>query len=181
MFRKRTGATGLAAVALFALLSLAGCASSSTGEVASLEGTESESSPEKSKSPSDGGALAFAQCMREHGVDVPDPDPNGRGNVSINIPPDMSQDEVDAAFAACEDLMDGGGEAASADDVALMRKYSACMRENGVKDFPDPGPDGSIRFDASTESDDAAAMSDGFETADKVCSKLLPARAGEGA
>lgn len=48
---------------------------------------------------------AQAKCMREHGVDMPDPDPNNPYPAFGG--PDVDQDTVQKAFEAC---MGGGGQ-----------------------------------------------------------------------
>lgn len=51
--------------------------------------------------------LAFAQCMRDTGVDWPDPDPNG-GN-TIALPDDVDPETVDAAIGKCSEEAFGAG------------------------------------------------------------------------
>jgi hypothetical protein len=58
--------------------------------------------------------LAFAQCMREHGVEMPDPEFGEGGKVQMRIggpggPGEMDQPAVEAAQEACQDEMPGGG------------------------------------------------------------------------
>ncbi|WP_350273903.1 hypothetical protein [Kribbella sp. HUAS MG21] len=51
--------------------------------------------------------LAFAQCMRDHGADVPDPDPNGGfGGKGL----DRSDPDVKAALEACHDKLPNAGQ-----------------------------------------------------------------------
>jgi hypothetical protein len=38
-------------------------------------------------------ALAFAKCMREHGIDMPDPTFNGDGGISIELPSQVKSDD----------------------------------------------------------------------------------------
>jgi hypothetical protein len=63
-------------------------------------------------------ALAFAKCMREHGIDMPDPTFNSEGHISISIPGPKGGDPTGPmpqafqdAQQACQHLMDlpGGG------------------------------------------------------------------------
>ncbi|MDF2709588.1 MAG: hypothetical protein K0R62_5240 [Nonomuraea muscovyensis] len=90
--------------------------------------------------------LKFAQCMREHGVDMDDPDPDG----AIRIKARKGQEKaVDEAQKACEHFMEGavGGPKGKPDKEALDRavKLAQCMREHGI-DVADPGSDGRIRL-----------------------------------
>jgi hypothetical protein len=48
--------------------------------------------------------VKFAQCMRAHGVNVPDPKPNGGPSL---IKPQGSKAKVDAAQKACQSLLPG--------------------------------------------------------------------------
>src|SRR4029079_11495076 len=62
-------------------------------------------------------ALAFAQCMREHGVDMPDPrfDADGRVSIMIGGPdtPRIDPDVMQAAQEACGGMMGPAGPAVS--------------------------------------------------------------------
>ena len=86
------------------------------------------------------GFLAFARCMRSHGVThFPDPGP-GRG---IQVPAgiDTSSPAFRAAQSECRHLMPGGGPPqghASAGQLREMVTISRCMRAHGVTGFPDP-------------------------------------------
>ncbi|MBJ7358777.1 hypothetical protein [Nocardioides sp.] len=87
--------------------------------------------------------LKFAQCMREHGVDMPDPEPGG--GIHINgegIP----EEQVDAAHEACQKWMDmampeDGGRELTEEEKQSFLDMAACMRDRGY-DFPDPEFDG---------------------------------------
>ena len=84
--------------------------------------------------------LKFAQCMREHGVDMPDPDPNG-GGVRIGGE-GTSQDVMEAAQAACQKWMDmaepeDGGHELTEEEKQQFLDMAACMRDHGY-DFPAP-------------------------------------------
>jgi hypothetical protein len=87
--------------------------------------------------------LKFAQCMREHGVDMPDPSPGG--GIRVNGE-GMSEDQMEAAQAACQKWMDmaepeGGGDELSEEEKQSFLDMAACMRERGYN-FPDPTFDG---------------------------------------
>ena len=87
--------------------------------------------------------LKFAQCMREHGVDMPDPEPGG--GVSINGE-GLSREQMEAAQSACQKWMDmaepeDGGHELTEEEKQSFLDMAACMRERGY-DFPDPEFDG---------------------------------------
>ena len=111
----------------------------------------------------------FARCMREHGVDVADPQTSGGGagggGVMIEIGDGIDPEEMEAAQEACQPLMaDAIGDFEPPDPEELERmqeqmlEFAKCMREHGV-DFPDPvfsGDGASIQI-----SGEAAIGSDG--------------------
>jgi hypothetical protein len=88
--------------------------------------------------------LKFAQCMREHGVDMADPEPGG--GVRINGK-GLSEEQMESAQAACQEYMDmarpedGGGGELTEEEKQSFLDMAACMREHGYN-FPDPEFDG---------------------------------------
>jgi hypothetical protein len=93
---------------------------------------------------SDDAALAYAQCMRDNGyAEFPDPTP-GKG-MQFLINPETAP-RFHKAAAACRDLAPAGlgNEAATPEQLDALVKLSQCVRENGLPDFPDPGPQGSF-------------------------------------
>ncbi len=114
-------------------------------EVASL-GTEPDapvgSEVTASSAPADPeeAQLAFAECMREHGVDMPDP--GAEGGIAIEVTPE-TEDEMNAAMEDCQPLLENARGAIEPDpeQEAEMREqvleFTECMREQGI-DMPDP-------------------------------------------
>ena len=89
-------------------------------------------------------ALKFAECMRSNGVkDFPDPDASRPLTIDA-IANGSSLDTNTAAFkeaiSACKDLEPPGftGVERSAQQQSASLMFAQCIRENGVKDFPDP-------------------------------------------
>jgi hypothetical protein len=124
-------------------------------------------------------ALEHARCMREHGVDVPDPKP-GKGGIVL-VGPEQAGDPARAerAIKACEKhLRDLPPPKLSEEQKAEMRKgalaHARCMRAEGI-DMPDPqfGPDGSITM--RIEGEDAPNPDDPkVRAAQEKCSKHMP-------
>jgi hypothetical protein len=86
----------------------------------------------------------FAQCMRDNGIDMPDPDPDtGRPRFGGTIT-DANRDKFQAAMQKCRTLLPNGGVRPSLDaaQIEQIRQYAQCMRDNGV-DMPDPDPNAS--------------------------------------
>ena len=181
MFRRqRHAASGLAALALLATFALAGCAPASPTGVASLDGgTGATNTPEESNEPREGDQVKFAECMREHGIDMPDPEPDsdGGGGLSVAIPQGTSKEEADAAIEACKEFMPGGGEPvkASPEQLAAMREFAKCMRENGIENFPDPSADGGIQIGSNRDDPNSIdPESQEFQDAQRTCEDLMP-------
>ena len=122
----------LAALTLVALIG-AGCSSgSSTGNGSSGGNSHRDK------------AVKFAACMRENGVSA-FPDPDASGELTIDaIANGTSLDPSTATFkraiGACKDLEPEGftGRKRSAEQQASALEFAQCVRENGVRDFPDP-------------------------------------------
>jgi hypothetical protein len=119
-------------------------------------------------------ALKQAECMRRHGIDVPDPKPNG----GIMITGDSGNPEQLArAQRACEKEVGkppappqmSGKDQREFRQAAL--KHARCMRQQGV-DFPDPtfGPNGTVKIEIKPGAGpDNAAV----QAAEAKCRKLL--------
>jgi hypothetical protein len=135
------------AAATFALVSA--CGSSPKGnQVASLS---EPARPSDQQQANDGRSdedkvRDFTKCMKEHGVDIPEPagapGPGGGGGISIEIQGGgEDKEKIDAANEACRPLLPNGGEPPKLDAQQLdeMRKMAQCMREHGVN-MPDPDP-----------------------------------------
>lgn len=87
-------------------------------------------------------ALVYAQCIRDNGyTEFPDPDPEG--GFKFLIDPE-SGPRFRAASEACRDLAPEGmrDEGVAPEQLEALMKLSQCVRENGVPEFPDPGPKG---------------------------------------
>ena len=130
-------------------LALAGCGGGSSGKsVASVTASASASaSPSSSFQPG-----AFAKCMRENGVaDFPDPDANGQYDLPKDIDP-TSQSFKDAQ-QKCQQYNGPGNQGRPADAWAKadQLKYAACMRQNGIPNFPDPDASGGVQLPSGVD------------------------------
>jgi len=121
-------------------------------------------------------ALAYARCMRAHGV--PDfPDPDGNGNFSL--PGSVSSQET-AANHVCNHLLNTGTQLNAAQTQHALRqlvRYARCMRAHGVPGFPDPeitsggiGVPGGFTFD--TAGRDLDQKSPKYQAASRACQSL---------
>jgi hypothetical protein len=142
MSRKLRPVAAIALVALTSLIS-AGCGSNAPSETgtASSAGTASTASSTGTggtKNATDQDKLVkLAECIRGHGVPhFPDPDAKGDFAFGIDVSPAVWKKAVDA----CKDLAPPGafsGKRSPKQQSAALR-FAQCVRENGVKDFPDP-------------------------------------------
>jgi hypothetical protein len=141
-----------------------------------------------------GSPIAFAKCMRAHGVpNFPDPGANGNGGFAIQATQragsgsSMTVDGVtvnapafQSAMQTCSKLMPGGG-APSAAQSAKMRAaalaMSRCMRAHGVTNFPDPkfgtGPGGGVSVRIGGPGSGIDPSSPAFQAAQKICMPLM--------
>ena len=90
-------------------------------------------------------AVKFAECMRTDG-DGAFPDPDASGALTIDaVANGSSVDTSSAAFkqalSTCKDLEPSGftGHERSPQEQKAALEFAQCIRDNGVKDFPDPG------------------------------------------
>jgi hypothetical protein len=132
----------LAALAMVPLV-IAGCSNGSAENGnGSSGGNKNATNHEK--------GVKFAQCMRDNGV-TEFPDPNASGELTIDgVVNGSSLDTTTAAWktaiSACRDLQPPGftGHKRSAQAQENALKFAQCMRDNGIKDFPDPTPNGPL-------------------------------------
>jgi hypothetical protein len=130
-------------------------------------------SPTQSLSPADA-ALKFAQCMRQNGVQMADPDTSG-GGVGIKVQSNPSdRTKMEAAMKKCQQFTQAGGKLGNADDPKVrdqMLKFAQCMRQHGVQ-MADPKPGEGITLSGKPGSE--AKM----QAAQKACQQYAPGQGG---
>ena len=178
--RTRTTAPTLALVVVTALLGACGGGGDDDG-VASLSGAgtdgEGATSTTLSEEEQQEAMLDWAECMREQGLDVPDPQFGEDGEVMVQVGGGPGGDEGDddgdagdpqpdrqafeAAREECGDPPALGSfteeEREEMEEDAL--EFAECMRDEGIADFPDPdfsnlGPGQGPTTDVQTAEDD---------------------------
>lgn len=97
-------------------------------------------------------ALAFAQCMRDEGIDWPDPTTAADGSIDITggaAGPDGNSDidpqstEVSTAFDVCGPMIEGAsflpgdGDGFDAESQDRFLEFAQCLRDQGL-DVEDP-------------------------------------------
>lgn len=91
-------------------------------------------------------ALEFAQCLRDEGIDVTDPEVGADGSIDLlsifgDVDPGSVSDDQQAAGELCADLLEGtnllpGQDDLSANEAALL-DFAQCLRDEGI-DVTDP-------------------------------------------
>jgi hypothetical protein len=115
----------IAACALFA----ASCGGDGDGASAASGERPSEAEFERARE-------AFAQCMREQGIDFPDP--GSGGPVQIDAPPEKLREAEKACAKYREDIEPPElSEEQQQEFKEAALAHARCMREHGI-DFPDP-------------------------------------------
>jgi hypothetical protein len=153
----------LAGLVLLPLLAfgLTGCGSGANTGIATAGGSgtpTTETGPSPAANVTDR-LRQYAECLRQHGVQVPDPDQGKSVQLSQpNLP------QAKAAAAACQQYAVSGAGDKAAQNVAHDRAYAQCMRQHGFPTFPDPDPNTGLTIPKSI------VRSPNFAAADRVCS-----------
>ena len=139
----------VAAALIIALGMTAACGDSDKGDdgglpdAAGASTSASASADDETDLDPEDAMLKFAECMRDQGVDVPDPTPGGGLHVDGR---GLSRDQMEAANEACQKWMDmaepeDAGEPLTEEEKQSFLDMAACMRERGWN-YPDPTFDG---------------------------------------
>ena len=169
----------------------AACGGDEAGnEVATLESTATSLSPDTTQPAeqvefSEDQALEFSQCMRDQGLDFPDPTLDADGNLTMGdldmavfgSTPDEVRANLEGAMDDCSEYLEGvsfgGGQMPDLVELQdTFLEFSACMRENGY-DIPDPdfsggGMGGFFEMGENINPDDPA-----FQTALTECQSIF--------
>lgn len=161
--------------ALALLLFVAACGSENNNNgIATVGGTPTAGPTAAALSQQEQG-LKYVACMREQGIEMPDPDPQ-TGRIMMRFGPGTDRAKVQAAQEACKALAPAGMGGQGQGDPQMaenMRKFAQCMRDNGVESFPDP-EGGAMRLDP------ASAQDPDFQAARAKCSAQHLPQAGGG-
>jgi hypothetical protein len=191
---KRHLTIGTLALACLTMMAACGSADANgTGQVASLAdssgatttttaaggdstGTDKEADAQQAM-------LDFARCMREQGIDMPDPQFSSEGGGMFSVGqsgPDSPIDraKLDGAQKACQSYLDKVDANRPPPDPAKVEEqkqqmlaFAQCMRDHGI-DFPDPEFDttgGGLTVQMGGPGMDPA--SPGFKEANDTCAK----------
>jgi hypothetical protein len=157
-------------------LAMAGCGGGNSDGVASLGGNDKATTSTRAGGGKDfrQAALAYARCMRQHGIAMPDPKFDAQGRMAQQNPPGVGPGDpkYDAAEQACKQYLPGGGEPAKPDPQVQqqMLAYARCLRQHGVN-IPDPKPGGGIDANGANG---ANPNDPKFKAADQACQQYQP-------
>jgi hypothetical protein len=183
--RISTRLTLVAVVPLMALLAAAcgGTGNASTGASTGASAAEREAA-----------LLNFSKCMRQHGVNIPDPTVDANGNVQLRPPQGSSagatngstqsasqRQKFQTAQNACRKYLQGVFQGFSQADRTKLQdaavKYAQCMRAHGYNlpdpnfnSQPSPGSGGAVRggpFSNVNRNDPA------FKKANQACQSIF--------
>jgi hypothetical protein len=115
--------------------------------------------------------LAYARCMRQQGVNMPDPKFDADGRTEWQLPSGMRKDDprLMAAQQACKQYRPNGGQAQrpSPQQQQQMLAFARCMRRHGIN-LPDPKPDGRVDMRGINRDDPR------FKAAERACPGFRP-------
>jgi hypothetical protein len=137
------------ALGLLLVLGLTGCGGRDGDDgVATAGGTATAGSSPTAEKDGYEAMLDHVKCMREQGVDMPDPERDGEA-INMRVPEGTSKEKVEAATEKCRQYLPNGGvpEKADPEQLERARQASQCIREHGFPNFPDPDENGGIRID----------------------------------
>jgi hypothetical protein len=127
--------------------------------------------------------LKWAQCMRQHGVNVPDP-VNGRIDIRVTPPPGASpgsgpvtdnNSQFQDAQNACKQYQPNGGNGGSGPSQQQLdqaTKFAQCMRAHGIPMQDPTTQGGGIQFRGGGQGVDP--QSSQFQQAQQACAKYQP-------
>jgi hypothetical protein len=164
-------AISVVAIAGLALLA-AGCGGG--GSPGAASGTSSTTTATTS---AQNGALAFARCLRSHGLpNWPDPTAGGAFDKSKLRQTGYSVSQVRAVEdGPCKHLQPASpaSPTITAADRTDYLEAAGCMRSHGFPNFPDPTfPNGSVQTNIPSSIDQDSPS---FKSAATICTKLIPA------
>lgn len=175
---KRIDGRRVAGVVAIALLATACTGGSKGAAVAQLSATATHALTSPAASPQATGALAFARCMRAHGLPKwPDPEGNGIFDKSKLRAAGYSTAQTRAVEdGPCNGVLPTAGPVPSPTiSVQDQQDYIdavACMRAHGISNFPDPAfSGGHVTLVPPPGIDTNSTL---FMQAQHVCQQLIP-------
>ncbi|WP_225803026.1 hypothetical protein [Streptomyces sp. NK15101] len=183
-----------AAVTAFALTGCGGDGGDETGKIPTAgDGTSSAGTGKGTAGGGNGkdevavyieGVRAYVKCLRENGIDAPDPDANGQvelgdaGALKKNPTFVKAQQKCSSLHPPVPAEIERRlAPKLTPEQIKKQFEYADCMQKNGAPDFPDPEPDGNVYGDVQWDSSTAAA-----KRAARTCAPIIgnPVEQGPG-
>ncbi|KOG08920.1 MULTISPECIES: hypothetical protein [Streptomyces] len=121
------------------------------------------------------GRRAYVKCLRENGIDAPDPDANGQVDLGDGValkknPTFRTASEKCAPLSppVPEEIERRLAPKLTPEQIKTQFAFADCMQKNGAPDFPDPAPDGNVYGDVQWDSTTAAA-----KQAARTCAPII--------
>ncbi|MEU9232169.1 hypothetical protein [Streptomyces subrutilus] len=108
-------------------------------------------------------AVKMRQCLREHGIDAPDPKP-GQDPRGMTVGGGVDPEKMQEAMKACGMGGPGSGKEPTQEEKDKELKWIRCMRDNGIQ-LKDPEYNGGARTGIEIPQGQEKA----FEDAQKKC------------
>ena len=154
-------------VPLFATGTACGDEERATGVASALSERDTATASPSDEPSTDNAQIAYARCLRDHGVEVADPAPGESVKIEGAKTPTLR-----VALEACRTLAPAS-ELGDKLDPAQLLAYSVCIRANGFPEFPDPDAEGELLIPKSV------VRMPAFEAAERVCAGQLGKPSGE--
>jgi hypothetical protein len=174
MTRTRTGLMLVPGLLLALALAVAGCGGGNSNGVASLGGDKATptTSAGGSGDPRQA-ARNWARCMRQHGINLPDPNIDANEGFAGLLPEGVNPDDpkFKAAQQACQRYAPSGGQPPKLNQQQRQQQlqFARCMRQQGIN-MPDPDANG------GTDMSRIGVDPDGpkFKAAEQACQQYKP-------
>jgi hypothetical protein len=159
------------------ILALGACGEPASGpDVASAKGGATPSAT-ASNAAQQGDPVKFAECMREHGIEVQLPEGGGGGAIRVKGRPG-DEGKMDEAQQACRQYAPSGGpgdgEPMSKEDQEKFLKFAQCMRDHGIPMADPEFEGGGVRMKIEGGRSGPRVDDGKAEAAQKACQSILP-------
>ncbi|MFV2062683.1 MAG: hypothetical protein ACC726_04110 [Chloroflexota bacterium] len=175
---------GLPALALTMIITLTAGVSAQVATLRTPDPDAQASQSPAEEVDSQDALLQFASCMRDNGIDFPDPQfgvgggpfgGDGSGLAGIDLSSSDFLDAVEACQSFLESLQPEVDSEQRAEQIEQLLEFAECMRAEGI-DFPDPDPVRGLTI-ASFRGEDGELIIDPFSAdflaASSTCASVV--------
>jgi hypothetical protein len=161
--------------------------SSGSDDASGSDDSGDDSSDDGSASDSEEELIDWVACMRDEGIDVPDPQVDADGNLTLGpglgggggqVDPEALQDATDVCGEVPQSAF--GGERPDQTEIQdTLLEFAQCMRKNGY-DMPDPNFSGGSAVNLTEVFGDIDTNDPAFQEAAEACQDVLGGGLGGG-